>query len=410
MSRLRVRASLLLTLLCATVATAGTATTWDFSTDPFSNDWIKGQHAEKWMSTNVTWNSASQQVELTVTADTNGKGIGGIMITSAQYGPGQIDVKAKIIASPGVASCIWTYLEDPYYSEIDLELTSAPSHQSTSDASPGALVAANDTCPGYPHAVAAAPPSPKVARYTVYNHNPNSEYRYATAWQDVTRPGVDLSQEVMRTYRIKWDGGDSGGTRRVEYWFGDGQASETFSLAFIMYDDKLQFYDDSRKSGGYPTGYYMERRFYNPNSPFPSDTIAGQTRTQGKAYAWNASSGAYVESDAFEFQNYTPGQMKPTVPNSTMPAQIYIGPWCPTWSGDFEASSAPMTMVIDSITYTPQSGSIHAADVNEDGIVNAADLDALHGVLGTCHSDSDVDGIVGIHDLLDLLSRWGACQ
>ncbi len=409
MSRLRVQASLLLTTLCATVATAGTATTWDFSTDPFSDGWTKGNHAGRWVPANVTWNSATQQVELKVAADANGGGIGGIMLTSALYGPGQFDIKAKIIASPGVASCIWTYAADTYYSEIDLELTSVPSHQSTLDASPGALVAANDTCPGYPEAQAAATPSAKVARYTVYNHNPDSEYRYATAWQDVTRPGVDLSQEVMRTYRIKWYGGDSGDTRRVEYWFGNGAASETFSLAFIMYDDKLQFYVDSIKSGGYPNGYYMERRFFNHNSPFPSETIAGQTRTQGQAYAWNASSGAYVESDAHEFQHYTPGQMKPTVPTSAMPAPIFIGPWCPGWSGTFDASSAPMTMVIDSITYTPQSGNTHAADVNEDGIVNAADLDALHGVLGTCHSDSDVDGIVGINDLLDLISRWGVC-
>ncbi|MCH2141568.1 MAG: hypothetical protein MK077_01025 [Phycisphaerales bacterium] len=394
--------------LIASLSTSSLAssTTWNFDTDPFASDWIKQDHSGRWSAANVHWNSAAQQVELTVTSDA----VGGIMSTTMPLGPGQFDVRAKIIAAPGVASCVWTYAAESYYSEIDLELTSVPSHQSASDQQPGSLIVANDTCPGYPEAQAASEPSARVARFTVYNHNPNSEYRYATAWQDVTRHNLDLSQEIMRTYRIKWCGGDRGDTRRVEYWFGDGQEQESFILAFIIYDDKIQFYDDSIKTGGYPIGYYMERRFFNTSSPFPPETIGGQTRTQGKAYAWDSGTSSYIESDAYEFMHYTPGQMKPTVPDSSMPAPLFIGPWCPSWAGTFGAPGESLKMVVDTVTYTPQSTNLHTADVNEDGTVDIADREAIDALLGTCQGDSDTNGTIDVDDLMDLLSRWGACQ
>ena len=43
-------------------------------------------------------------------------------------------------------------------------------------------------------------------------------------------------------------------------------------------------------------------------------------------------------------------------------------------------------------------------------IVVVQDVEAHSFGEADLDSDSDVDGIVGIHDLLDLLSRWGACH
>ncbi|MDY7108686.1 MAG: DM13 domain-containing protein, partial [Planctomycetota bacterium] len=51
------------------------------------------------------------------------------------------------------------------------------------------------------------------------------------------------------------------------------------------------------------------------------------------------------------------------------------------------------------------------ADLDDDGMVNTADLLALLAAWGSDDADADVncDGIVDTADLLDLLAAWGAC-
>ena len=98
---------------CSFGAAAQDAQHWDFSTDPFAvgGGWTRNHKPPQWTDTNVTWDEANQQVQLKVV-----DGTGGGMNTPLNVGPGVFDFNAKIITTPGIASCFWTYLEHPYYS------------------------------------------------------------------------------------------------------------------------------------------------------------------------------------------------------------------------------------------------------------------------------------------------------
>lgn len=51
-----------------------------------------------------------------------------------------------------------------------------------------------------------------------------------------------------------------------------------------------------------------------------------------------------------------------------------------------------------------------APDVNHDGVVDATDLEVIYSHLGTCPTDSTLDGTVAMGDLLELLNTWGPCN
>ena len=390
---------------CSFGAAAQDAQHWDFSTDPFAvgGGWTRNHKPPQWTDTNVTWDEANQQVQLKVV-----DGTGGGMNTPLNVGPGVFDFKAKIITTPGIASCFWTYLDHPYYSEIDLEITAAPSHRNFSDGPAGTLVNAGDVCPDYT-AAESGDPSTNVVRFTSYN-NKNTSDRYTTVWQNVKRPGIDLTDDILRTYRFAWYATGDIHTDRIEYWIGDGAVNgETMTLVFALYADKVRFYDNRIKTntGDVANDYHMERRSHNSGSDYTPETIDGQERMPGKAYSWNGNS--YDESDATEFLNYD-GTMKPCIPGPDFRAQIWIAPWCPDWS---RSGSAPPTgthtMLLDSVTYTPTSATIDC-DVNGDGITDAQDLDAVRACLGICDSDVDASGRVDVLDLLQVIDDWGECS
>ena len=63
------------------------------------------------------------------------------------------------------------------------------------------------------------------------------------------------------------------------------------------------------------------------------------------------------------------------------------------------------------ITCDPIGGNDCPEDINDDGVVDGADLGLLLGAWGTGGSDADVneDGNVNGADLGLLLGAWGAC-
>lgn len=396
--------SILVAALAGT-AWAGDTESWDFSADPFSTGggWHKVDKPGRWIPGNVSWDQANECVNLKVV-----DGFGSAMFTSQSFKPGVFDFNAKIITQAGIASCFWTYLQtQTYYSEIDLEISAAPSHQAYGDQEPGELVDANDVCPSYATAGTGSR-STNVIRYTSYNNKDVGDH-LTTVWQNVQRPSIDLTEDKFRTYRIAWYSTGDTHSDRVEYWIGDGDAkNETMTLVFALYADKVRFYDNRIKpsSGNVETDYYMERRSINSHGDYTPEQIDGQTRQPGKAYLWNGTS--YDESDATEFQNYQ-GTMKPCIPPAESIAPIYIGPWCPHWSDGGDPPAGTYTMVINSVKYTPNASS-NGCDINQDGVVDAQDLDAVRACLGLCSGDTDASGNVDVLDLLQVIEDWGECS
>ena len=82
-------------------------------------------------------------------------------------------------------------------------------------------------------------------------------------------------------------------------------------------------------------------------------------------------------------------------------------------TGDIESDWFPRYRIGDdfalggvgAITDTPAI--ITPGDMNGDGAVDASDLSEMHGVLGTCHYDGDMNGNINIEDLLGVLSVYG---
>jgi hypothetical protein len=394
--------SALISTLCTTIASGQTAQSWTFDTDPFatSGGWHINDKPGRWSHNHVAWDAANQKVRLQVV-----DGIGAAMFTAQSFKPGTFDFKAKIINEPGIASCFWTYLDTPYYSEIDLEITASPSHRSHADTNPGTLVDATDTCPNYPLA-SAGQTTANVVRFTSYN-NKDTSSRYTTVWQDVQRPGIDLTEDIYRTYRFAWHATGDIHQDRIEYWIGDGAKNgESMNLIFALYADKVRFYDNRIKTntGDVDNDYYMERRSTNTHGDYTNEIINGQTRKPGMAYTWNNTT--YDETDATEFQNYA-GTMKPCIPAANYIAPVWIAPWCPHWSGETPAGT--FTMLVDSVTYTPTSR-VGECDINQDGSVDAQDLEALRACLGICSGDTDASGTVDVLDLLQVIDEWGECS
>jgi len=71
-----------------------------------------------------------------------------------------------------------------------------------------------------------------------------------------------------------------------------------------------------------------------------------------------------------------------------------------------QGMSAPVEMDVASVELAPSL----PGDVNEDGIVGIADLLAVlsnWGCTGVCDADVNCDGTVGLADLLAVLTHWG---
>lgn len=156
-------------------------------------------------------------------------------------------------------------------------------------------------------------------------------------------------------------------------------------------DDHLVFYNDATAA---PQGVVCVRAY------------PGSTRASMR---WDFDSGTSVPITPAEFVGVDPSGTALSAGLNSAPAQLFIGPWMPTWTG-YPCSTETMKHEVHRAAYSATP----AGDLDGDGLVGPSDLAVLltawgHDAIGGHHpADLDRDGRVGPRDLGVLLGRWTA--
>lgn len=156
-------------------------------------------------------------------------------------------------------------------------------------------------------------------------------------------------------------------------------------------DDHLVFYNDSTAA---PQGVVCVRAY------------PGSTRASMR---WDVETGTAVSIAPAEFVGVDPSGTALSAGLNSAPAQLFIGPWMPTWTG-FPCSTDELKHEVHRASYKSSGPS----DFDDDGVVGPKDLAVIletwgyESIGGYAVADLDRDGIVGPRDLGLLLGDWTA--
>jgi hypothetical protein len=232
--------------------------------------------------------------------------------------------------------------------------------------------------------------SQRNCKFTVGDATLVSEYHYtdlvtvAMDLYDGGTPGsVDLADGAIHEYRFDSDIN------------ANGKGCATFFIDDVrimgICDDHLVFYNHAI---GAPDDIVCVRAY-------PGGTLA--------SFYWDATTGQSIAITPaeFDFGTAPPPGTGLTAGLNSAPAQLFIGPWMPTWTG----TPCPQQQLNHEI-YGAEWGATHDADFNGDQAVNGGDLGHLlanfgQGVAGGYHSaDLNRNGIVDGADIGLLVAGW----
>jgi hypothetical protein len=149
--------------------------------------------------------------------------------------------------------------------------------------------------------------------------------------------------------------------------------------------------------------------FYNDATSAPDGVVCvraypGSTRASMR---WDVKTGTSVPIAPEEFVGVDPTGTALAAGLNSAPAQLFIGPWMPTWTG-YPCSTEQMKHEVHGAAYN----STPAGDLDGDGMIGPEDLSVIlgawgHESIGGYHiADLDRDGRVGPRDLGVLLGEW----
>ena len=201
---------------------------------------------------------------------------------------------------------------------------------------------------------------------------------------------------------------DGGGTGTVD--LADGAIHEYRFDSAIDENGRgeVTFYIDGERIMGICHDHLV---FYNDATAAPQGVVCvraypGSTRASMR---WDVATGTSVPITPAEFVGVDPTGTALAAGLNSAPAQLFIGPWMPTWTG-YPCSTDELKHEVHGASHAASP----AGDLSGDGAVGPEDLAIVFSAWGEVsiggflEPDLDRDGRVGPRDLGVLLGLWTA--